>query len=65
MVLRIQHIIFIPADDNDAIISLAREADVHLVVVHDLADVLAALADEAPVHARVDVYFLAVLVVLE
>lgn len=64
MVLGIEHVVFIASNDHDAVVLVLREANVHLVVVHDATDVLPALTDQPSVHARVYVYFLAVLAVL-
>lgn len=64
MVLGVEHVVLRAGDDDDAIVLVLGEADVHLILVHHAPDVLPAEPDEPPVHARLNLDLLAVLTVL-
>lgn len=65
MVFSVEHIVLLTGDDNSTVIVVFREPNVHLEIIHDLADVLALGTYEAPVDARVDSHFFPELVVLK
>lgn len=65
MILSIEYIVLVSSNDDHAIVSVLREPNVHLELVHNALYVLSSEADQPSVHTRIDVYFLAVLTVLK
>lgn len=65
MVLGVEHVVLVAGDDDDALIAVLGEADVHLELVHDTSDILPLETNKPSMYARVDINFITVLVVLK